>query len=271
MRRLMLLILLGCAVCGASAQETRFQLIHDYLIVVQCSIGDLQGMTAVVDTGSTDTVLDQQVVERLGLRSKPDTATIVDRQVAVESIVAPAISVGPVRSTPQNAIAADLSKLTSQLGIHVDAVIGMDVLRTTDFEIDYQARMLRFGPVRTFRHRAAMTERDGLAMVELTGLATPMRLLVDTGFSALVVYRQRIGGEVKSRDAVVRLATSDGAAPLRAFQAMALRIGDWQSVGQTLLIADDRSEKPFDGLLGPRFLKARRVAFDFRHQMLTWE
>ena len=273
MRRLIWLILLACAACGAQDQPVRFDLRNGYLIVVQCSAGELHGLSGIVDTGTTDTVLDNRIVARLGLSTASASATMVDRETAVRSVVAPEIRLGPLRSTPASAIATDLSGMSTQLGVRIDVIVGMDVLRASDFEIDYGARLLRFGNVAPLRHRAAITDAGGLWTVEVTGLGAPVRLLVDTGFSDLLLFSGGTNRGWKLRDAEVNLATNATPARLKFFEPPSIGIGDWQGQHRIVLIAARKREQPalFDGLLGPRFLNARRIAFEFSRGTLSWD
>ena len=273
MRRLICLILLTCAACRGQDQALRFDLKNGYLIVVQCSVGELHGLNGVIDTGTTDTVFDSRLVTRLSLSTSRSSALMVDREVVVSNVVAPVIRMGARQALPKAPIAADLSRMAEQFGVRIDVIIGMDVLRASDFEIDYRARLLRFGTVTSMVHRAAITNEAGLATVELTGLGAPVHLLVDTGFSDVLLFGTRLGADLKARDAEVKLATNASPAKLQAFEPAMIRIGDWQGHQRTLLVTDAPRAQgvPFDGLLGPRFLNARRIVFDFSHGILSWD
>lgn len=272
MRRLLWLIVLAAIGSAADDRVVHFELVNDYLIVARCAVGDLSALTAVVDTGATDTVLDSRVVRRLALPTTGDSAVFVTREVGVRSATAPSLIFGPIRSGPMPVISADLAAVGAELGVRIDVIIGMDVLRQSDFLIDYQERVLRFGPLPPMTHHARFENRDRLATVSITGLGRTLSLLVDTGFSQLLLFRDRIGDQAGVHDAAMALATAGGRENLRQIDARSIQIGDRRLDHATLLIGeDDRQLRgSFDGLLGARFLRARRIAFDFHGQILSW-
>lgn len=271
MRQLILLILLSCGCCHATDQAIRFELRQGYLIVTQCTVGDLP-LKAIIDTGANQTVLDSRVAHRLSLRSSTDSATFIVREVQVRSVLAPSVSLGPLQSGPMNVISADLSAFAAQAETPIDVIIGMDLLGRSDFLIDYGARQLRFGPVPALKHRSQLELRQGLATVSLAGLGSSLRVVVDTGFPQLLLFHGRLGRELRTREAPLKLATLSYTERLKEFDSPPIQIGDWQITHPRLLVADDEQEQAeFDGLFGPKFLAARRIGFDFIHQILSWE
>jgi predicted aspartyl protease len=269
-----LLWLIALAAIGSAADDrvVRFELVHDYLIVARCAVGDLPTLTAVVDTGATDTVLDSRVVRRLALPTTVDSAVFVTREVGVRSAIAPSLTFGPIRSGPMPVISSDLSAIGDDLGIRIDVIIGMDVLRQSDFLIDYKEHVLRFGPSAPMAHRARFENRERLATVPISGLGRTLNLLVDTGFSQMLLFRDRIGDQAGMHGAAMDLATGGGRQNLRQIDTSSIQIGDCRLDHATLLIGEDdrRLRGTFDGLLGVRFLRARRIAFDFQAQILSW-
>lgn len=170
-------------------------------------------------------------------------------------------------------ISADLSTVGAELGVRIDVIIGMDVLRQSAFLIDYRARVLRFGPLPEMHHHARFENRERLATVPITGLGRTLSLLVDTGFSHLLLFQDRIGDQTGVHRAAVELATGVGLDNLKQIDSNSIQIGDCRLDRATLLIGEDnrRLRGAFDGLLGMRFLRAQRIAFDFQSQTLSWE
>lgn len=279
MNRAILLVLLafGCARAPASPQtndqQVHFELLKGYLIVAPCSIGNLQQLKAVIDTGATTTVFDSRLVRRLSLATAADSATFATRDAKVRSVIVPSVTLGPVKSGPLTVITSDLSDFAAQAGTSVDVIIGMDLLRASNLVIDYGAGVLQFGAVPAMRHHAAMENVAGLATVSIIGFGRPLTLLVDSGFSGLLVFKGRLGQKVRIRDAALKLSTVAGMENLDEFDAASVQIGDWQSPRKKILITKDGRRGPaeFDGLLGPRFLGAGRIAFDFHNHVLWWE
>lgn len=279
MNRAILLVLLvvGCAMASgwaqANDQDVHFELLQGHLIVARCSIGNVPQLKATIDTGASTTVLDSRLVRRLSLATAAASATFATRDAKVRSVVVPSITLGSIKSGPLPVISADLSDFVAQAGTSIDVIIGMDLLRVSDFVIDYDAGVLRFGPAPAMRHHAAMENLAGLATVSITGLGRPLTLLVDSGFSGLLVFKGRLEQKVRMRDTALKLSTVAGMENLEEFEASTVQIGDWQAPRRKLLVTKDDRQEPaeFDGLLGPRFLGAGRIAFDFHNHTLGWD
>lgn len=273
MKRIIWFVLLSVIGSMADDSVVHFDLVNDYLIVTHCSVGNLLSLKAVVDTGSTDIVIDSSVVRRLSLPTTTDSAVFVTRGTSVLSAVAPSLDFGPIHSGPIHVISSDLSGIGAQLGIRVDVIIGMNLLRQSDFAIDYKARVLRFGPVPPMQHQARFENVEGLAIVPVTGLGFPTNLLVDTGFPRLLVFNDHLSGPDMAHSATVALATGAGQQDLQEIVPPLIEIGDCKFTRPNLLIAPNSGDLQgaFDGLLGPRFLRAHRIGFDFGRRTLSWE
>ena len=272
-KRLILLILIASGWCSAKEESVPFKLQKGYLIVTQCAVANLPPLTAILDTGTSQTVLDSRVAEKLSLPTKTDSATFVSRETGVLSVEAPSITLGPIQSGPLHLISTDLSAFSALAGVPIDIVLGMDLLGNSDFLIDYEAQVLRFAPIRPLHHHASLEIRSGLATVSMGGLGLPLRLLVDTGFSQLLLFKRCVSERLRTHEATLKLATAKKTEDLQEFDSPPIRIGDWQFTHQRLLIVDDggQEQTEFDGMLGPRFLGARRIGFDFTRQTLWWE
>lgn len=274
MKRLVWLVLLAAVGSVADDRIVHFDLVNDYLIVTRCSVGNLQSLKAVVDTGSTDVVLDTHVVRRLSLPTMTDSAVFVTHGMAVTSTTVPSLDFGPIHAGQMAVISSDLSRIGAQLGIRVDVVIGMNLLRRSNFVIDYKARVLRFETEHPpMQHHAHFENVDGLASVAVSGFGPPLSLLVDTGFPELLVFTDHIPSVGTMPTATVALATGVGQDDLQEMDVAYVKLGDCKFIRPKLLMDKNSGDLKgiFDGLLGPRFLGAHRVAFDFEKQMLSWE
>src|SRR5215468_453043 len=98
----------------ANDQKVGFRLEKGYLIVVKCSIGGLSGLTGIIDTGVSETVVDTSVIRKLGLESRPDQATFLTREAEVRAVSLPSLRLGAIVSGPLAGIATDLHSLTSE-------------------------------------------------------------------------------------------------------------------------------------------------------------
>jgi len=252
-----------------------FKLYRGHLIAARCSIGGLQNLIAIIDTGTSETVLDLAVAQKLGLSATPDVATFVTHNARVWAVTIPELQLGRVRVERLDGIAADLSSLTTELGIRPQVLIGMDVLHRANFVIDYQGRKLVFGEVAPMAHSARLLLGDPssrLAVIESTMMRKPLRLQVDSGFEGVLLYRGRMAaGESQIHESrIVNVAQTLLAHTLPAAD---FNIGDWHSPSGKLTVVDQAPPESaeFDGLIGTAFLSQRRVAFDFQHGMIYWE
>src|SRR5262249_26757048 len=169
-------------------------------------VGDLTDLTAIIDTGASETVLDIALARKLRLALEPDSATFISHQAKVWAVTIPALELGPIRADHLPGIAADLSSLTAELGFRPQVVIGMDVLHRSSFMIDYQSHRLVFlletqfqvpqGAVPQLAHSAPLISDNSLsgagrrfAVIEASIAGQTVRLQVDSGFEGLLLYK----------------------------------------------------------------------------------
>jgi predicted aspartyl protease len=270
MKLIFLLFLMSSS--SSFGETVGFQLHDGYLIVAKCSVGDLRDLVALVDTGVSETTLDLRVAKRLGLATRPDSATFGTHDAAVQAISIPRIDFGPVHVETLAAITIDLSALTHRLGIRPDVLIGMDLLRQARFVIDYKARTITFDDLPKLGHSAPLIPGMRFALVAAQAESKSLRLQVDTGFNAILVYGDRLH-LVARGDMGAHSGTFGRDLSARPGSASQLKIGDWQGRQITVYETDDepRGNVEFDGLLGPAAIGIHRLAFDFERGMMSWD
>lgn len=268
MRRFVTLILLF-AVGTAVAQTLPFKLYDGYLVTVQCSAAGHPNLTAVIDTGVSETVIDLSLAKRLGLQLRSDKAVFVNKEAAVWAVIVPQVELGPITADSLDGIAADLSALKGKLGVHPDLLIGMDLLHRSNLVIDYKARVLTFGTIASLSHQAKLSPNERFAIVESTISGKAVRLQVDTGLNGILLYK-RVAFNDRGPAGAHLVGVSDTSA-VQAGDAE-VRIGSWRSRGTEISVLDtDPAAGYFDGLLGAKALTSRRIAFDFRDEMVSWD
>ena len=275
----------------AASENVPFRLQRNYLIVVECTVANQAGLTAIIDTGTTETILDTRLVKRLSLPTWADSVTALTTDAAVRGVRIPDLQLGPVQIKKLEGIAIDLSAISRELGVRVDVVVGMDVLHRSNFLIDYEARMVRFGVAPVMAYGTQLAPGTRFALIDSNILGRPVRLQVDTGFNGLLLYRKRLESlelplvasavgsalDESGVDTGARLAGVGRGLSVRSVSARQVQIGTWSGSHVTISMMDgaprgfERHEDGFDGLLGPRVLGSRRVAFDFENRMLYWE
>ena len=253
----------------ASAQTVAFKLHNNYLIVVRCSVANMHDLAALVDTGASETAIDLRIAKRLQLPTTEDAATFGTLRAQTAAVSIPDLVVGDLHLARVGGIAIDGSAIERQLGVHIDLIIGMDVLKQRSLMIDYKAEKIAFGSAPQFAHAARLQRGNHLALVPVILGKTRLFLHVDTGLNGILVYGARIPvSELTLNSTAI---TPLGSEPIQ-MASVPLRVGDWEQRRATVAVTDDiPQEAPFDGLLGTRALGSRRLSFDWEKGMMSWE
>src|SRR5215472_5244020 len=117
-----------------------FHLYWGYIVLVEGSIGNVQKLHFLVDTGAYPSVVDQKIAHTLGLAEKPARVTLSHSSVPTRLVVLPSLLLGPVRVESLPVLTQDLSYFQKALGYRVDAIVGMNVLRRSSFRITIERR-----------------------------------------------------------------------------------------------------------------------------------
>jgi predicted aspartyl protease len=174
---------------GNQRDTVHFDLYRDYLIVVRGSAGPLKGLNFLLDTGASPAVLDRRVAEKLQLNQQPASMAVLGGSVQASLATVPSLEVGPVRRDNLNVVVEDLSFFQKAFPVRIDAVVGLDVLGQSAFEIDYAAREIRFGAVPPLKNSLPLRLQAGLPLVDAQLNHLPVHLLLDTGASALILFQ----------------------------------------------------------------------------------
>jgi len=255
-----------------------FHLYHDYLIVVQGSAGPLKGLNFLVDTGANPTVLDRQLAQRLGLDEVPGSMVFVNGSEPAGQATVPNLELGPMRRYNLPIMVEDLSFFERSLPVHIDAVIGLDVLGQSAFEIDYARWQIRFGSFRPLANSLPLRIEAGLPIIdaELNHLA--VHLLLDTGASSLLIFEPRTSRPVSPQKISAVVGSSGSIGEFRGKQVWlrSLRLGEKEFGRQPAFIVpspgnqDWALDRNFDGLISPAGLGMTKVAVDVERGVLAF-
>ena len=169
--------------------EVPFELYQQHLIVTKGSIGPLNGLSLLIDTGTIPSMVDGRIARKLHVQAEPSVLVAFGQSVAIQSTVLHGIRIGAVQSGPVPASVSDLSYLE---GVRIDAIVGLDVLARSGFSIDYRKRVLRFSPGDREESVAPLELVWPFVTVRMTIAGQQVRLLVDTGSSDLVLFKSRM-------------------------------------------------------------------------------
>src|SRR6201982_2597468 len=94
-----------------------------YLVIVEGSIGNVQKLNFLVDTGAYPSVIDQKIAHRLGLAEQPARVNLSNTSVQARIVVLPSFLLGPVRVESLPVLTQDLSFFQKAIGQKVDAIV----------------------------------------------------------------------------------------------------------------------------------------------------
>jgi hypothetical protein len=169
--------------------EVPFELYQHHLIVTKGSIGPLNGLSLLIDTGTIPSMVDVRIARKLHLQAEPSMMVAFGQRVAIQSTVLNGFRIGALQTGPVPAGVSDLSYLE---GVRIDAIVGLDVLARTSFSIDYRKHVLRFSPGGREESVAPLELAWPFLTVRMTIAGQQVRLLVDTGSSDLVLFKSRV-------------------------------------------------------------------------------
>jgi hypothetical protein len=209
------------------------------------------------------------VAKRLHLPTTGDTATFGIRRAQIAAVSISDLVIGELHMPSLSGIAIDGSAIEHQLGVHIDVIIGMDVLEQRKLMIDYKAQKITFGSAPRFTHSAFLQRRNHLALVPVLLGKTRLFLQVDTGLNGILIYGGRIPISELSRNSTT--ISPLGASSIQ-IASVPLRVGDWEQRQATVAVIDNVAQgTPFEGLLGTTALGARRISFDWDKGTMNWE
>ena len=249
-----------------------FQLERGHLVIVEGSLGQLTGRRLIVDTGSSPTILDVRIAQELKLQGSLSRLELFNGSSLARTSILPSLTLGPVTARSLPVLVSDLSFVQRDLGIRIDAIIGLDVLRTS-FVIDYESRVIRFGSLPWLPESVPFASAPPLVTVKMQVQGEPARVLVDTGASGLLLFRKPRGFDLQSAK---RLQTADnlsGSFEREQVEVSDLRLGSSDLGRRIAYVANARESvsRDYDGLMGIPALGIKQIAFDFERGVLSWK
>jgi hypothetical protein len=266
-KRLHVLALLPAVFCAsaisASAkggeESIQFLSPDGYAMVVPVLVNGSGPYKFLFDTGSTDTVLDQHIVQCLGLSTMARTTAVeITGTIPMTVTVINEIEFGPVRTGPLTVIVDSLSALKG-LDPRIHGILGEDVLSQMDYLIDNDERLIEPDPRgeielripgERIRITAMIKPEDGgmagiivPAQVSETG-APKVRLLLDSASAFPVLSSQR-----NNLSPQTTIIDADGKRTISTAVTARLRIGELSFATEFRFIPFALGPLPIDGLL----------------------
>ena len=247
-------------------QSIPLRIYRNFLVVAEGQFGpDSPTQNFLLDTGTAPSIINARLVTQLELTTMPSKITALGKAVPGLAAAIPEIDLGPIRAVSLVAQVRDLSRLESDLGISIAAIIGLDVLSKSSFHLDYDKREIEFGDVPREGIPVHFDARADIAVAIATIEGKETRFLVDTGSDVVVL----LGGNFADVGWLELQDTSQSGASLvdqkmniQVFSAAEIILGGQRFDVDRAYFVPGSADPVFDGLLGVRALGFRSLSFD---------
>jgi predicted aspartyl protease len=243
-------------------------------VIVEGSIGNVQRLHFLVDTGAYPSVVDQNIAHTLGLVEQPARVNLSNKTVQTKLVTLPSLFLGPVRVEALPVLTQDLSFLRKALGYKVDAIIGLDVLRKSSFTINYRTKEMLLGSAESLAFSAPFDTDVPLVTIRTRFENLQLRLVVDTGSPDVMLFKSRMPDSVSLQTlGVQETANASGTLQLRKVWIPEVCLGQEAIGPQAAVVVDDHKDDGdnFDGVLGMKGPQFSKIAFDFEQRRFSWE
>jgi predicted aspartyl protease len=270
------LLSVNAAAKHKSVQKVPFKLYRNHLVVADGQLGNMGKRNLLIDTGAIPTVVDEALAHELGLKPVGRPAqgmTVVGGVAETYYAVLQSLDLGPVHRESLVVAVANLSLMQASVGVRIDAIVGLDALAPSSFQIDYDARKILFGSLHTAGPAVPMLPDSRFAIIETQVNGNPVKLAIDTGTSEMVLFRNTLPKTIASLSSNTNIQVSNLAGDLLAPQVQLanFKVGDQDLSGSMALLTTIPNCCEFQGVLGITALRFKSVTFDFQHRLFSLE
>jgi predicted aspartyl protease len=259
---------------SSARSRVPFQLHAGYMVIVHGEIGGFTGLKFLLDTGATNSVVSRKVVDLLSLARRPGRVISFDKTVTAEWVTVPDLRFGDIQEHNVSMLVLSLAHLQPDAGL-VDAVIGLDILRKRNFNIDFESNNAEFAHVGPASSSVPMTSSPICLTVEMKIGDSRVRLIVDMGMSGILLYQDRVERRIPQLKIENKGTGWSVGGGMRVAQVIAprVRIGDIDLDRRVFLMKGPPGNllPGIDGYVGVSALRAGRVTFNFDEGTLSWK
>jgi hypothetical protein len=225
-----------------------------------------------LDTGSTNSVLRSGLADGQSFVRRTTRIVNLEQVLTQDLAEVPDFELGALRIAHLSMMLNDLTHLK----VHgIDGIIGLDVLRLRSFSIDFARRRITFGSSPTLRSSVMMELNKAYLAVDVQLLDRPVRLLLDSGVSTILLYRDRLGNRppelrVERR---IRGTSLGGATSLEVVMLPPIKLKGTSLNRHAVLLRNSPAGflPGLAGYLSLNALGAQRTTFDFEKNIFSWE
>jgi len=250
---------------GETANALRFDLYQGYFIVAHGSAGPLKNLNFFLDTGTNRSVLDARIVKELGVpRAVLADIAVIGGRVKGSEIELPLLELGPVKASNLPVVTTDLSFFQKFFPVHIDAIVGMDVLGLEPFVIDYVAHVIRFGQnAPAFAVSVPLRLYHGMGVFDAEVDHMRAQLVFDTGAGSIILFDRHRPGAI---DPDIEAPQSIGDFGRKQVWLRALKLGSEEYRWKPAVITSNpnATQLDYDGLMSPPALGIMRVFVDLQ-------
>jgi len=247
-----------------------FQLGGEFLIALEGQIGSLTGLVFILDTGATNTMVDDSIADKLLLPRHKGKVLNFDKHIAVDWTILPEVHVGQLAAHDFPVMVGDLKRILG-LAQGADVILEMDLLRTAQsIRIDYRSRLVTM-------KTPADGPTDSLIGNTLTVLiplqGQPARLIVNTGVQNLILYKDRLRRHLPQLKLGYSISQAYAGRLCESAVLTGIRLGANELQSSVLLLSVAPASLPaeIDGYIGTNLLRAQVIELDFASGTLRWQ
>jgi hypothetical protein len=169
-----------------------------------------------------------------------------------------------------------VTDLNVGLPFRLDALIGMELLKRQALTIDYAARKIRFGEVVHSDSSFPVNSLVPVVIFQMTVEGSrPLRLMLDTGAEDLILFQNKVEGQVAlSTSTVTKAFWGAGGKPIKMRQVflsdVEMRGTVWANLPAFLLDTPAGGQGYFDGIVGPSALELKTLNLDYEQGVISW-
>lgn len=274
------LLLLLCVCCPAFAQDKVGIRVANNTVLVPVRINH-RDLAFILDTGSELSAIDAAVAQELGLTGTGTLPVLKNyREQGSEVIEVPSLGIGRRIFSHKRVGTLDLTHVSAAVGVHIDGIVGSDILQTALWHLNYSRQELTIGSSEHIERlgRAIELRRDGDEYyVPLKIISVPVELLLDSGTNSTNLSSEtwHSVSQVWQPPAIIDGVVRAGLPVPPAFLVClpSISFGDETLTNQVMRVqrsvtAGAFAEPGFGGILGSDFLRQFEVTLDLAYSRL---